>query len=511
MYDLIIKNGNILDGTGSPRYIADIAVKDGKIARIGKDIEGAAEIIDATGLTVTPGFIDSHSHSDNALIEYPDMIEKVEQGITTSVGGQCGGSVAPAPLSAYPLSEDKKCLATMGSCLEAYKDVKLGSNLCIMVGHGSLRKAVMGIENREPTPEELEKMKELLREGIRGGAMGVSLGLIYVPGTYAKTPELIEIAKVAGEMNALVVAHIRDEDNAMIEAVKEFITIIRESGARGVISHHKVTKEHNFGKVNYSLELIDRANAEGLEVWCDVYPYVASSTGLAAAFVPKPVQAAGKESVKAALQDPEQRKAIMEATKRRHGEDLDWVLVTNCPGHPEFKGKRVSEIAKIWGKSHYDTVYDLLVDGEMEGNACYFTINEADVETVLAHPRAMICTDGGVAKKSTVYHPRLRGTFPRVLGRYVRERKVTTLPEMIRKMTSMAAAVYGLKTKGLLWEGMDADICIFDADKIIDRADFIDCGLHAEGLNYVIVGGKVAVKDAVYNGTRAGGLILNDF
>ena len=511
MYDLVIKNGNILDGTGSPRYVADIAVKDGKIARIGKDIEGGAEVIDAAGLTVTPGFIDSHSHSDNALLEYPDMIEKAEQGITTSVGGQCGGSLAPAPLSAYPLPEEKKFLATMGSCLEACKDMELGSNLCIMVGHGSLRKAVMGIENREPTPEELEKMKELLREGIRGGAMGVSLGLIYVPGTYAKTPELIEIAKVAGEMNALVVAHIRDEDGAMIEAVKEFITIIRESGARGVISHHKVTKEPNFGKVHHSLALIDRANAEGMEIWCDVYPYVASSTGLMAAFVPKPVQAAGKASVKAALQDPEQRQAIMEATKRRHGEDLEWVLVTNCPGHPEFKGKRVSEIARIWGKSHYDTVYDLLVDGDMEGNACYFTINEADVETVLAHPRAMICTDGGVAKKSTVYHPRLRGTFPRVLGRYVRERKVTSLPEMIRKMTSMPAAVYGLKSKGLLWEGMDADICIFDADKIIDRSDFVDCGLHAEGLNYVIIGGKIAVKDAVYTGVRGGRVIRNDF
>ena len=512
MYDLIIKNGNILDGTGSPRYLADIAVKDGKIARIGKNIKGdAAEVIDATGLTVTPGFIDSHSHSDNAILEYPDMIEKVEQGITTSVGGQCGGSVAPAALSAYPLPEEKKCLATMGSFLEAYKDAELGSNLCIMVGHSSLRKATMGLDNREPTAEEMEKMKELLREGIRGGAMGLSLGLIYVPSTYAKTPELIELAKVAGEMDALVVAHIRSEDSEMIEAVKEFITIIRESGARGVISHHKVTKEANFGKVNHSLALIDRANAEGMEIWCDVYPYTASSTGLMAAFVPKPRQAAGRASVKAALQDPEQRREIMEATKRRHGEDLEWVLVTNCPGHPEFKGMRVSEIAKIWGKSHYDTVYDLLVDGDMEGNACYFTINEADVETVLAHPRAMICTDGSVAKENPVYHPRLRGSFPRVLGRYVRERKVTSLPEMIRKMTSMAAGVYGLKTKGLLWEGMDADICIFDADKIIDRADFIDCGLHAEGLNYVIVGGKVAVKDAVYTGVRAGRIIRNDF
>ena len=511
MYDLIIKNGNILDGTGSPRFLADIAVKDGKIARIGKDIEGGAEIIDATGLTVTPGFIDSHSHSDNAVMNYPDMVEKVEQGITTSVGGQCGSSVAPAALSSYPLTGKKECLATMGSFLKAYENVELGSNLCIMVGHCSLRKAVMGIENREPTAEELEKMKELLREGISNGAMGLSLGLIYIPGTYAKTPELIELAKVAGEMNALVVAHIRSEDDEMIEAVQEFITVIRESGARGVISHHKVTKEHNFGKVNYSLALIDRANEEGLEIWCDVYPYAASSTGLSAAFVPKPMHAAGTASMMAALQDPEQRREITETIKRRHGENLDWVMITACPGHPEFKGMRVSEIAKIWGKSHYDTVYDLLVDSNMVGSACYFTMNEADIEKVMAHPRAMICTDSSVMKENPVYHPRLRGSFPRVLGRYVRERKVTTLPEMIRKMTSMPAAVYGLKNKGLLWEGMDADICIFDADKIIDHSDFNDCGLRAEGLNYVIVGGKVAAKDAVYNGTRAGRIIRNDF
>ncbi len=511
MYDLIIKNGNILDGTGSPRYIADIAVKDGKIARIGKDIEGGAEMIDATGLTVTPGFIDSHSHSDNAVMKYPDMVEKVEQGITTSVGGQCGGSVAPAPLSAYPLTGEKECLATMGSFLKAYENVELGSNLCIMVGHCSLRKAVMGIENREPTAEELEKMKDLLREGISNGAMGLSLGLIYIPGTYAKTPELIELAKVAGEMNALVVAHIRDEDNKMIEAVLEFITIIRESGARGVISHHKVTKEHNFGKVNYSLSLIDRANEEGLEIWCDVYPYAASSTSMSAAFIPKPMHAAGTASMMAALQDPEQRREIAETVKLRHGENLDWVMVTSCPGHPEFKGKRISEIAEIWGKSHYDTVYDLLLDSNLDGTACYFTMNEADIEKVIAHPRAMICTDSSVMMKNPIYHPRLRGSFPRVLGRYVRERKVTTLPEMIRKMTSMPAAVYGLKNKGLLWEGMDADICIFDADKIIDHAYFDNCGLRAEGLNYVIVGGKVAAKDAVYNGTRAGRIIRNDF
>ena len=516
-YDLVIKNGRIIDGTGSPSYLADVAVKDGKIARIGKAIENGRQVIDARGLVVTPGFIDSHSHSDKAILTYPDQREKIEQGITTSIGGQCGSGLAPLSRDFNPESTEQigeygrkaEVLRTMGSFLEVAKDVPLGANIAVFVGHRELRKAVMGMENREPSEEELEKMKSLLRDGIEHGALGVSFGLIYPPSCYAKTTELIELAKVVGEYHGLVAAHIRNEGDTLIQAVDEFIRVIRAAGTRGVISHHKSARKENWGKVTHSLRMIDEANAEGLEIYCDVYPYVASSTSVSATFIPKELHSGGNDGLVKLLSEPEVRQKIKAGQIASRGDDdLQWVQITRCPAYREYEGLRVPEIARIHGKDVYDTIFDMIADSNNACNACFFTMCEEDVETVLAHPRAMICTDSGVEETNKVYHPRLRGTFPRVLGRYVRERGLTTLPEMIRKMTSMPATVYGLKGKGLLWEGFDADICIFDPERIIDRAEYTDCRQRAEGLNYVILGGEVVVEDAVHNGKRTGRVIF---
>lgn len=500
MYDLVIKNGKIIDGTGSPYYRADIAVKDGKIVKVGKAIEGGACVIDASGLTVTPGFIDSHSHSDSALSSHPALIEKVEQGITTSVGGQCGGSMVP----------DGKEYTTMGAWIEEHKTNAYGSNQALLIGHGTIRRRVIGPYDRDPSEEELEKMKDLVRDAMEHGALGMSFGLFYSPGCYAKLPEEIALAKVVGEYHGVIAAHIRDESYHVVEAVEEFITIVRESGTRGVVSHHKACYAENWGTVKKTLRMIEEANDEGLEVYCDVYPYNASNTSLSAMVIPARHRAFGDDYIVNILNDEAIREEIRREDIDYYGEDLDWVMISSCKKFPQYGGKRIPEIAAEQGKSHYDTAMDLIRDSNVSCNACYFSMCEEDVETVMKHPRAMIGTDSGVARNLTFYHPRLRGTFPRVLGRFVRERGVTTLEEMIRKMTSMPAYVYGFKNKGLIHEGFDADICIFDADTIIDRAEFTDPTKRAEGLSYVIVGGRVAAENAVANGVLAGQLLLRE-
>ena len=511
MYDLIIKNGRVIDGVFTPEYIADVAIKDGKIVKIADNLSGAAKIIDASGLVVTPGFFDSHSHSDSTILTYPDQKEKVEQGITTVIGGMCGGSVVPRPyipksreayVGEYGLNTE--IYRSMDSFMRVAKNVPQGANIALFTGHANLRCAVMGYENREPTESELARMKTMLKESLDHGSIGVSFGLIYTPGCFAKTDELVEIAKVAAENNALVSAHIRDEGDGLIDAVKEFIDIIRLSGARGILSHHKALKKENHGKIKETLRLIDEANENGADIYCDVYPYTAGYTALAARFVPGEYRANGK--TKENLKSTEIRENIKRINNERFaslGNDLSWVLICTCDGYPQYIGMTVKEAARLHGKDAYDTVFDMIQNSN-DAQACYFMACEGDVETVLAYPRAMICTDLGIAGKSKVFHPRLVGSFPRVLGRYVREKKVTTLPEMIRKMTSLPAYVYGFTKKGVLKEGYDADICIFDSERIIDKADYTNCTARAEGLNYVIVGGKVAVENSIYNGERNG-------
>ncbi len=495
MYDILIKNGLILNGTGSPAIRAELAIKDGKIAKIARHIPGEAKtVIDAVGKVVTPGFIDSHSHSDHNFYSKPDQIEKVEQGITTSVGGQCGGSV---------------CGADAAEFLDKARGCKLGANLAQLIGHGTLRQAVIGTADREPTAEELEKMKSMMREAMAHGALGVSFGFIYAPGCFAKTPEAIEIAKVVGEYHGIAAIHLRSEAAQLVKAVQEFITIVRESGVRGVISHHKAAgREENWGKVHTTLRMIDQANAEGLELYADVYPYNAASTGFSSAFIPNSWRDGGKEALLKRAADPEMVAKIKEDYYKKYP-DMSWIMAVRCPGYEQYNGLRVPEIAALMDKDEFDTAMELVRltgDGTL---GCFFSMCEEDVETVLAHPRVMICTDSGVKVKEG-YHPRMRGSFPRALGRYVRERKVTSLPEMIRKMTAMPAAVYGLKTKGLLWEGFDADICIFDPDTIIDRATYVDPDQRAEGLDYVIVGGKIAAVNAVATGELGGTMLYRE-
>ena len=502
MLDLLIKNATILDGTGADAFVADVAVANGKILRVAKGItDTATTIVDATGLVLTPGFIDSHSHSDKTILSLPDQREKIEQGITLSITGQCGGSASPA------VTEEG--LMTVSAFLEKARSTPQGSGSRLLIGHGSLRRAVMGTENRSATEGELEQMKALLRDGMEAGALGLSFGLIYVPGCYADTAECVALARVVGEYNGILAAHIRNEGDALLEAVEEFLTIIKASGCRAVFSHHKSSGKQNWGKVKESLAMIDAANAAGADIYVDVYPYIASHTTLSASFIPKRFHPAGTTSAVALLDAPTVRATVKAWLLETKKNDFGYALVTKCPGKEEYAGKTINEIADLRGQQddRTETVFDIIRLSDGKASGCFFTMCEEDVEYVLRHPRAMVCTDSGVDPGTNPYHPRLRGTFPRVLGRYVRERGVTTLPEMIRKITSLPAAVYGLAGKGRIAEGFDADLCLFDADTIIDCATFTNCYLKNEGLRHVIVDGKIVVTDGVYNGTRAARVI----
>ncbi len=499
MLNLIIKNGKIIDGSGCKPYFRDIGISGGKIVKIGNIYDEAERVIDATGLTVTPGFIDSHSHSDNAVMTHPEMREKCEQGITTSVGGQCGGSYLASGSGAAATAEEFK-RNTLG--------LKLGSNLLTFVGHGTVRRAVMGTENRAPTPAELSKMCDIVRECVRGGALGVSFGLIYNPGTFAETDELIAIAKACAEEGGMLSAHIRNESDTLVEAVEEYFTVVRESGARAVLSHHKACLERNHGKVDITLKMLDDINREGYDVYCDVYPYLATGTSACARFIPKEYQANNKTIEH--LRDPETRRTIREINRTLMNIDrIDWALITSCKGHPEFEGKYVSEIAEMMGVDDMEAAFRII---ELSGNctsACYFSINERDVEKVIAHPRSMICTDSSVAKSAS-YHPRLRGSFPRAIRRFVRELSLVPLEEMIRKMTSLPAHVYNLNGKGLIKEGYDADICIFDYEKLKDNADYANPHPRADGLDYVLVSGEVVARDAEFTGAMPARVIYRE-
>lgn len=496
MYDILIQNGHVIDGTGSPAIKAQVAVKDGKIVKIARQICGEAQtVIDAAGKVITPGFIDSHSHSDSQFSSNPLQTEKIEQGITTSVAGQCGGSV---------------CSANAAEFLDNAKGASLGANMALLIGHGSIRRAVFGTENRAPTPDELEKMKDMMRAAMEHGALGVSFGLIYTPGCYAQTDELIEIAKVVGQYHGIAAIHLRSEGDTLTQAVSEFISIVRHSGVRGVISHHKATQPKNWGKVHTTLQMLEDANAEGLELYGDVYPYAASSTTFSSPFIPAAAKSGGTEALLRRMDDP-QTVAEWKTLFYNKYTDTQWVMVTRCPGYPEYEGLRVPEIAEKMGVDEFTAAMEIIRLTKNGASAVFFSMCEEDVETVIAHPRMMICTDSGVTTaKSTMYHPRLRGSFPRALSRYVREKGVVSLPEMIRKMTAMPCAVYGLKSKGLVWEGFDADLCIFDPETILDRADFSNPHLHAEGLDYVIVGGKIAAVNATATGELGGTLLYRD-
>ena len=494
IYDLVITNGRIIDGTGNPWYRADVAVKDGRIAKIGRvDPREARAVIDARNQIVAPGFIDVHSHVEN-IYSQPDAENFIRMGVTSLVTGNCGSSTTE-----------------VGKFLDRIKEQPLAVNLATLIAHGSVRAKVMGLENRAPTPEELRQMEALVEQAMKEGAVGLSTGLIYVPGTYAKTDEIVALARVAARYGGLYATHMRDEGNGVMDAIRESIQIGEQAGIPVEISHFKISSKKLWGKSAETISLVEQARARGLQVTVDQYAYTASSTSLDV-LLPDWVRAGGRDAAKARLADAATRERVrreMKGSLKRSGfKDYSYAVVASYEPSPSFNGLSIPEIAKrARGKSDLDAQIDQIIEMFAAGGAgmIYHKMSEDDVQRIMRQPWTMIAADAGVQRPGRgVPHPRGYGNNARVLGRYVREFHLLTLEDAIRKMTSLPAQTFHLRDRGLLREGYAADIVIFDDATIADRATFDNPHQYPVGISYVIVNGQVVFADGKMTGVRSG-------
>lgn len=519
MRDFIFKGVRVVDGTGAPWFHGQVAVKDGVIVEVGKKVGGgAARVIDGQGLTLAPGFIDSHSHSDTPWFVDNRGESKIRQGVTTEVTGQCGMSAAPitekrrgAQVTVETDEGTAVTWSTFAEYMTALEKAGVGLNIVPLVGHSALRSSAMGYDNRPPTDAELTEMKNLLVEALEAGAFGYSSGLIYPPSSYAATEELIELAKAMAPYGGLYATHMRNEGTGLLESVREAIRVGREGGVSVQISHHKASGEKAWGLVKQSLPMIEEARKEGVDVTCDQYPYIASATGLTS-IIPGWAHEGGPKALLARLRDPEVSKGLKEAVARNQdGGGWSRLLITGVKSQKNSfaQGKRIPEIAAIWGISEIEAAWRLLTEEELEVGQARFGMCEEDVKTVMAHPCVMvgsdsscIAVDGPLAKGHP--HPRTFGTFPRVLGHYSRDEKVFPLERAVYKMTGMAAWRVGLWDRGLVRPGMKADLTLFDPDTVIDTATFESPMNYPRGIERVMVNGVMVIEDGKHTGAIAG-------
>lgn len=520
---LVINNGLIVDGTGRAAFKGTIAIRGERIIGVGEVVNSdCAKTIDASGLVVAPGFIDMHSHSDFPLLVNPRNESKIRQGVTTEVIGNCGASAAPVTEEKLDLLKEQADLdslelewdwLTMGEYFARLKGQGTALNVVALIGHGTVRAAVMGFDDRAPTATKLGSMKDLIEQAMRDGAWGISTGLIYAPSFYADTEELIELSKVVAECGGIYASHIRGEGNTLLDAVSEAITIGQEAGLPVQLSHHKATGKANWGKVVQSLELIDRARAEGFDVTADQYPYIAASNGLADS-LPGWMHVGGKVELLNRLRDPAVRKRLCQEMKKSQGY-WENVKIAYCKINKDYEGMSIEAVAGLRKVDVYEAVFDLLREEEATVGIVHFCIAEEDVLTVMQHKAVMIGSDGSALATYGVLnrgkpHPRSYGTFPRVLGKYVREEKILSLEEAIRKMTSLPAKKLGLAGRGLLAEGMQADITVFDPQTVRDRATYIDPHRYPDGIDYVLVNGTVVIEQGEHTGKLAGRVLLHN-
>lgn len=498
-FDTKIINGKIIDGTGNPWFTGDVGIKDGRITKIGNlENSHAKSIIDASELIVSPGFIDPHTHALRGIFDVPNAESSLLQGITTLTEGNDGASP-------YPIDEH----------YAAISERKISPNWSTFVGHGTIRRKVMGLADRKPTDEEITKMKELLHEAMQDGALGISTGLFYVPGSFAETDEIIELSKVVANYGGIYISHIREETSKLIDSVNETIRIGEESGIPVQITHHKVMGVENWGLSKESLRLVDEARARGIDVTIDQYPYTASQTGLKA-LIPQWAQEDGDDRMIQRIKSPETRNIIKNEVINkilygRGGGHPKNIFISRNSWDPSMTGKNLAQLTQEAGleptpENAAEIVFDILEKGYV--TAVYHAINPDDVDRIMQHPATAIGSDGpvGVFGEGTP-HPRQYGAFARVLGYYVRDRRILTLEQAIRKMSSQSAKRLGIQDRGLIATGFFADIAIFDPDKIKDKATFENPHQYAVGMKYVLVNGEIVVLDGKHTGNRPGKII----
>jgi len=493
--DILITNGKIIDGAGNSWYNGNIAIKDGKITRIGRDLTlPAKRIIDAKGMIVAPGFIDVHTHLEGDEDRDPTAQSFIYDGVTTCITGNCGSSNV----------DIEKYFKWIDS-------LKLSINVASLVGHNDVRKAVMGRANRDATPDEMKRMDDIVEKAMRDGAVGISTGLQYIPGVYSKTPEVVELAKVAAKYNGVYATHMRHEGDSIAYSINESLTIGREANIPVQISHFKCSGQNNWGRSNETVGMIEAARREGIEVTIDQYPYTAASTSVSI-LIPEDVLADGQDSIKARLQRPEIKKrvigSLLQILKRRKLKHFGYAVVANYPPDTTYNGKSIEQINIMKGRKHKakyeaETIIDIMMNGG--ASAVFHGMSESDVKRIMQYPFNMFASDATIRIFGVgVPHPRGYGTNARVLGKYVREEKVISLEEAIRRMTSLPAQKFQLKDRGLLREGYAADIVIFNEKEVQDISTFDKPHAYSKGFHFVIVNGVLTVDNEKHTGARAG-------
>ena len=493
-YDLVVTNARIVDGSGNPWFRADVGVRDGRIVRIGKIVQPSAkQIIDAKGQILSPGFIDVHTHVEN-IYSLPAAENFIRMGVTSLVTGNCGTSTTD-----------------VAEFLGRMKTQPLAVNLATLIAHGSVRRKVIGLDDRAPTNEELKQMESIVEQAMNDGAVGLSTGLIYVPGTYAKTDEIVDLARVVARHGGLYATHMRNEGDKVADAIRESIQIGEQAGLPVEISHFKISNKKLWGQSPMTLGLVRDARAKGLMVTVDQYAYTASSTSLESR-IPSWFLAGGREEAKKRLADPATRERLVsdmkDALKRSGFKDYDYAVVASYGPDHSFNGKSIAAITKqVKNKSDVKSQIDQIIEMYVAGGASmvYHGMGEDDVKRIMQEPFTMIASDSGVRQvDESVPHPRGYGNNARVLGRYVRELKLVSLEDAIRKMTSLPAQTFGFRDRGLIREGFAADLVIFDENTILDRATYDQPHQFPVGISYVVVNGITVLANDQLTSARPG-------